>query len=65
MYRTMFKGYVCEHLLIVYNIVTIWVTKFRVNLWLTPKFGFKKGQAIMLKKLQVCMMVGLTSELVS
>jgi len=44
MYFTMFKGYVCEHMLIVSSIITIWVKIFRVNLWLTPKFRLKRGK---------------------
>jgi hypothetical protein len=29
--------------------IIVWVTKFRVNFVLTPKFRFKKGQAVMSK----------------
>jgi len=32
-----------------FTMTTIWVTKFRVKLWLTPKFLFKKGQAVIYK----------------
>ena len=32
-----------------FTMTNIWVTKFRGNLWLNPKFRFKKGQAVVSK----------------